>query len=449
MPLPVTLSNTEVQTTDSPALAPSVFNAEIFQALEDLFNIPDKVAISGAFWTLGSNVDGKLATDPVLKAATPYKRLIGTEASAKDIRVAEDGGLAKLQRNTGTEASPTWSDQWAFDMAVALFQALFTHANTAARTYTWPDVSGTVGLAGDDAKTILTTKGDLIARSASAPARLPVGTDGQILTADAAEAQGVKWATAAPPVGAYLVVGLVGQNNAGTPNTQYGIAADLVVVRNPSSGALSVFTNTGTLTNDILLDNTVANGRDQGAAFPSTGQWIHFYFVRTTGGVLRTRSSLTPPPTGPTLPAGEDAWAYAGAVRYNATPLLVRTRFRGTWVMYEVRQNALTSGTATSSAGTAVPLTTLVPPNALLIHVHAMMRITSPAAGGGFADIQYVGGSDFTRLAVEEAPADNSRESQAFVIPNLSQQVLYYVSGVGAPSLDINILGYSVANGDS
>jgi hypothetical protein len=45
---------------------------------------------------------------------------------------------------------------------------------------------------------LLTTKGDLIAATgASTPARLGVGTNGQVLTADSAEASGVKWATAA------------------------------------------------------------------------------------------------------------------------------------------------------------------------------------------------------------------------------------------------------------
>jgi len=45
---------------------------------------------------------------------------------------------------------------------------------------------------------ILTTKGDLLVRPAAAPAvRLPVGSNGQVLTVDSTQADGVKWATPA------------------------------------------------------------------------------------------------------------------------------------------------------------------------------------------------------------------------------------------------------------
>jgi hypothetical protein len=52
-----------------------------------------------------------------------------------------------------------------------------------------------------DPLTILDAKGDLIsATAADTPARLAVGTNGQVLTADSTEATGIKWATASAGV---------------------------------------------------------------------------------------------------------------------------------------------------------------------------------------------------------------------------------------------------------
>ena len=51
-------------------------------------------------------------------------------------------------------------------------------------------------------KSVVTTKGDVITATASAtPARLGVGSNGQVLTADSTTATGIKWATPATPTG--------------------------------------------------------------------------------------------------------------------------------------------------------------------------------------------------------------------------------------------------------
>jgi hypothetical protein len=63
--------------------------------------------------------------------------------------------------------------------------------------YTWSSI---------DPLTILDAKGDLIsATAADTPARLAIGTDGQVLTADSTASTGIKWATPATAGGMTLL----------------------------------------------------------------------------------------------------------------------------------------------------------------------------------------------------------------------------------------------------
>jgi hypothetical protein len=87
---------------------------------------------------------------------------------------------------------------------------------------TWLAAPTTPSVASD---AIFDAKGDLIAGSAAdTGARLPVGTNGQVLTADSAQTLGVKWATPASTGVAHLDD--VGDVTAPTPSDQQVVAWD-------------------------------------------------------------------------------------------------------------------------------------------------------------------------------------------------------------------------------
>ena len=109
-------------------------------------------------------------------------------------------------------------------------------------------------------KSTLTTKGDLYVATASAtPARLGVGTNGQVLTADSAVTEGVKWATPSGGGGGDIVgADGVGSSTAVNSTSDVTIfsksvtgisAGDSVIVEadfrlNNNSGANATFTTT-------------------------------------------------------------------------------------------------------------------------------------------------------------------------------------------------------------
>lgn len=281
----------------------------------------------------------------------------------------------------------------------------------------------------------------LAARPAAAiPGRWYFATDTAQLFADT----GTTWTQVggASVTGLYAVRGLVGANNTATPLTQFDMSADQVALRNPTDTSISVRTNTGTLTVNLATAGPAANGRDQAAAF--TGNtWLHGYFI-WNGTTLATTISATAPPTGPVLPTGYTAWAYAGFVRFGTGSggSLLRTRWRGSRMYYDVATQVVSNGA--SVIETTVGVASAVAPNAISLGLS--VGLVNTAVGGFF--IRAVAGQNF--WPTMEVPAGLSfNQFFPLELPNISQQFFFQFAQAPSSGASFSITNAVMPNGDS
>lgn len=158
---------------------------------------------------------GLVATD-IASLSAPQQALIVegtlvTTADGSQWRYTGTGSKVLEASYVELSTATDWAALTSVPANISAFAALTGAANkiahfTGAGTLTVVDFTATgralVALASQNAAIAytspLTTKGDLYGYAA-APTRLPVGTNGQVLTADSAQSLGVKWAT--PAVG--------------------------------------------------------------------------------------------------------------------------------------------------------------------------------------------------------------------------------------------------------
>jgi hypothetical protein len=114
-------------------------------------------------------------------------------------------------------------------------QVLSKNSNTNM-DFTWvtPDDANAIQNA------IVDAKGDLIAATAAdTPARLAVGTNGQVLTADSTAATGLKWATASSGTFPILTASKYGSNFS-TSSTSFVDMTGYSITRTPVSGTNTI-----------------------------------------------------------------------------------------------------------------------------------------------------------------------------------------------------------------
>jgi hypothetical protein len=255
--------------------------------------------------------------------------------------------------------------------------------------------------------------------------------------------------TPAKAVTGYRVVGCNCANNSTTPNTQFDLDADLIVLADSNGYTHAIYDPGAAITNNISTAGPAANGRDQAGAF-SNSSWVHFYWI-WNGTTLATISSATAPPTGPTLPSGYTHWAYAGAVYLDSGGALYRIRIKGSWCRYDDYKTALSAGSSSTEAN--VSLSALIPPNAL--EGSALIEhVTAPGASDceWASYIRLVTGVNFARFrAIASGNGLSEFNSSFLVFPNVSQNLIYLVAllsgstGTGRTTIEIN--GYKVPNG--
>lgn len=251
--------------------------------------------------------------------------------------------------------------------------------------------------------------------------------------------------------------GLIGSVNAATPLTKCDLSADAVTLRN-AAGALTTRFSTGSLTCDLGLAGPAANGRDQSAAF-TANSWVYLYFI-WNGTTLATLASTTAPAsfTGSTLPTGYTHWAFATALRWNASSNIIPAYAKGASVFYDIAlggvNRVLSAGQATTM--TAVSMAGFVPPVASRAHANFLLSVVHNVAGADFQALYRPTGATQAGILAGDAICQVSGVqvislNSAQVVVGTSQQIDYKISAAPATSggVYIDVLGFTVPNGDA
>lgn len=235
---------------------------------------------------------------------------------------------------------------------------------------------------------------------------------------------------------------LTGKNNAGTPNTQFDVAADIVIARNPSGGSTLI---ANSLAATVNISITGVNGRDVVGAIPNG--FFHIYSILGAGQTAALVASTVAPPTGPTLPTNYTHWAYAGTFLLTGGNI-VASFLRGNTITYSPRQNIVSQAAFNSTAEQTASTAAAVPAIAYDAILHTIFDVTS---GGSASDVnislKLVSGVDHYIEIIRIQASQSNKYSSYVEIPNVNQNLYYQMdTSLGTTNWYIWVIGYRVPN---
>ena len=198
-------------------------------------------------------------------------------------------------------------------------QACYLKDTNATQTY-----SGSAWVAIGGAGSPLTTKGDLYTYTTT-DARLGVGANGTVLTADSAEATGLKWAAAGGAIKQVVSASYsTTVSAAGTTKVDTGLTATIT----PSSASSKILVFVGIP--GFLVNTTKTDGYAEGDAYVVRGATVKHYGWNYFYNVLPT-------------PAGSKEFGVSLAFNYVDSPATTSA------TTYKVQINSDSASTTTST----------------------------------------------------------------------------------------------------